>query len=103
MTATITEAPLTAERRRLRFLLRQIDLDEQMRRRSVQAAILHASAWWWRWRAEQFQQARPRPDDFNGNATPAELAEADRRCVATAHACLNRARMLELEEDSSSD
>jgi len=84
----------TDNRAALRRLLHQIDLDEQLRRRSVQSVILTASAWWWRWRAEQFDQARPRPSDFNGLATPADLAVADERCRQVAQACLNRATLI---------
>lgn len=87
----------TDNRAALRRLLHQIDLDEHLRRRVVQQAILEASAWWWRWRAEQFHAASPRPDDWPGRATPTELAEADARCRETAYACLNRAELLEME------
>ena len=56
MTATLTE-----KRVRLRNLIGQIDLDEQLRLRSLQQAISEAEAWWWCWRAEQFNWAS-RPD-----------------------------------------
>jgi hypothetical protein len=84
-------------REHLRQLLHQIVLDEAMRRRSVQQAILTASAWWWRWRAEQFHRARPRPSDFNGQSSVEELGAADERCSETAQACLNRATLIEWE------
>jgi hypothetical protein len=86
-----------ATRTRLRRLVHQIDLDEAMRRRSVQQAILQAESWWWRMRAEQFHQARPRRGDFHGNATPAELWEAWERCNGIAQACLNKADLLDME------
>jgi hypothetical protein len=57
----------------LRRLLEQIDIDEQMRRRAVQQAILEAEAWYWEWRAEQFHWAGD---------------------LATAQACLNKAAFL---------
>src|SRR5829696_7912199 len=78
----------------LRRLLHQIDLDEQLRRRSVQQAISQAQAWWWRWRAEQFDQARPRPSDFTGHASVEDLAATDKRCREVAQACLNRATLI---------
>ena len=56
MTATLAE-----KRVRLRQILGQIDLGEQVRRRSVQQAISEAEAWFWCWRAEQFNWAS-RPD-----------------------------------------
>jgi hypothetical protein len=56
MTATLTE-----KRVRLRTLIGQIDLDEQLRKRAAQQAISEAEAWWWCWRAEQFNWAS-RPD-----------------------------------------
>jgi hypothetical protein len=76
-------------------LVRQIDLDEQMRRRAIQQAVLMASAWSWRRRAATFEWARPRPKDFNGGATAEELTEADRRCREVAEACRNRATLIE--------
>ncbi len=38
--------------------------------------------------------ARPRPGDFTGKATAAELAEADERCLQIALACRSHARLL---------
>jgi hypothetical protein len=54
-------ATLTEKRTKLLKLITQIDVDEQLRRRSVQQAISEAEAWWWCWRAEQFNWAG-RPD-----------------------------------------
>ncbi len=45
-------------------------------------------------RASMFEWACPRPDDFNGRATPAELAERAQRCQATAAACRAKAEVL---------
>lgn len=94
---TTTVAESVRIRTRLRQLLQQIDLDEQLRRRAVQQAILQAEAWWWRWRAEQFDQARPRPSDFNGRASAEELAAAEERCRGVVHACLAKAALFEWE------
>ena len=95
----ISSQILSDKRAALRRLLHQIDLDEQLRRRSVQQTISQAQAWWWRWRAEQFDQARPRPSDFNGQATPADLAAADERCRGVAEACLGKAALIVWEAD----
>jgi hypothetical protein len=94
MTATITEQPLAVQRRRLRQLLHNIDLTEQMRVRAIQQAILQAESWWWAWRAEQFHAAAPRSDDYFGQATSTELLEAHQRCRDTALACLHHSQLL---------
>jgi hypothetical protein len=65
--------------RALRQLLAQIDLDEAMRRRSVQQAITEATADYWRHRAEDFQQV--------GN----------QECDLIALACLRKAAFMEWE------
>jgi hypothetical protein len=93
MTGTVTEATRT----RLRRLINQIDLDEPVRRRAVQQAILEATAEYWGRRAEDFEWARPRPDDFNGRATAEELAAADERCRLTALACRRKAALIDWE------
>jgi len=96
---TVTEAPLTAVRQRLRQLLAQIDLDEPVRRRSAQQAIAQAESWWWRWQAEQHHAAAPRPGDFQGNASRADPAEAYWRQRNTALACLRKAALIDWEID----
>jgi hypothetical protein len=88
---------LTEKRARLHKLITQIDLDEQLRKRAVQQAIVQAEAWFWCWRAEQFHAAAPRPADFHGNATRDELLDAWQRCRDTALACRRKAAALELE------
>ena len=65
-----------------------------MLRRFLQDALTSAQADQWDARAEVFEAARPHPDDFNGNATPAELAERDARNAATAQECRNHAAVL---------
>jgi hypothetical protein len=65
-----------------------------VRLRAVQDAITDALVETWIWRAYAFDQARPRPDDFTGIATPAELAAADQQCAAVALACWNHADAL---------
>jgi hypothetical protein len=108
MTATLTEVkyarPLDKERAKLRQLLRAIDFGEPLRRRAIQQSILEAESWFWAWRAEQFHAAAPRPDEYFGQATSAELGEAFNRCRATAQACLNHAQLLaELAEEVDDD
>jgi hypothetical protein len=87
----------------LRRLLQQVDLDEQVRRRAVQDAIGYALADQWRRRAEVFEWAAPKPGDFLGKATSAEVAEAVIRCRESAQACLNRAALIELEAADDGD
>jgi hypothetical protein len=94
MTATASEV----KRTKLRRLITQIDIDEQMRLRAVQSAITEAEADHWRKRAADFDQARPQPLDYKGAAaTPAGLAEADRRCAGVARACRRKAAFLDCE------
>jgi hypothetical protein len=81
----------------LRALLHQIDLDEQLRVRAVQQAILDAESWQWRQRADDFYAAAPRRNNFHGKAATAELFEARQRCHATALACLRRAALIDWE------
>jgi hypothetical protein len=88
-------ATLTEKRVRLRELITQIDIDEQLRKRATQQAILAAEAWHWAKRAEEFHAAAPRKGDYPGRATRAELREAYDRCMATALACRRKAAFLE--------
>ena len=92
MTATLTE-----KRVRLRELITQIDIDEQLRKRAAQQAILEAEAWHWAKRAEAFHAAAPRPGDFRGNANRDDLLDAWQRCRGTALACLRKAAVLRWE------
>ena len=76
-------------------ILARVDL-EAIPLRAAQDALSSALACTWRRKAELFEFARPRPGDFNGNATAAELAERDRLLAAQAKACRNKATLLEL-------
>ena len=82
----------TDNRALLRRLLGRLDLTEPIRRRAVQDAITDALVETGIWRSYSFEQARPRPGDFTGLATPAELA--DERCAEVALACRNHADAL---------
>lgn len=55
--------------------------------RVLQDALTEATAACWEKRAQQFEDAAPRPGDFTGRATPLEIAARLRRCLATAAAC----------------
>jgi hypothetical protein len=50
----------------------------------------------WERRAEQLDDARPRPTDFHGRASSAELAERDRRLAEQAAACREHAELLRM-------
>jgi len=93
-TSDITLFGPSDNRALLRRLLGRLDLTEPIRRRAVQDAITDALAETWIWRSYAFEQARPRPGDFTGLATPAELAAADERCAEVALACRNHADAL---------
>lgn len=68
---------------------------DHFRARVLQDALCEGTAAYWRRRTEQFEWAKPRPDDFHGKATTAELSAAWNRCHASAEACRNRARFAE--------
>jgi len=78
-------------------ILARVDTAEPIRRRVVQDALNDALACTWHRRAELYDWARHRPGlDYTGNATPAELAERDRKLAAQAQACRHKAELLEL-------
>jgi hypothetical protein len=62
--------------------------------RVLQDALTEATAEYWLQRAERFEAAAPRLDEYHGTATRDELNEAWTRCHATALACRNRAQLL---------
>lgn len=81
----------TAHANTLRGLVETIDAGEQLRLRAVQDSITNALGWQLRRRADIFEAAAPRPDDFNGQATEADLAAAGDRCRGVAAALRSRA------------
>jgi hypothetical protein len=93
----------TNNRVRLRQLLAQIDLDQQAKLRDIQQDILQACSWWWRWRAEQFRAARPRPDEYHGRLPHDQQIAAWWRCEATARACEHKAAFLDMLAAEHSD
>lgn len=62
--------------------------------RLIEEAIADALPYVWERRAEQLEQARPRPGDFNGRATAVELAERDQRLAEQAEGCRRHATLL---------
>lgn len=70
-----------------------IDLDRvrHFRLRVLSDALAEATSAYWLHRAEQFEAAAPRPGDFTGRATAADLDALGRRCRARAEACRQRA------------
>jgi hypothetical protein len=76
-------------------ILARVDM-EAIPQRAVQEALSSALACTWSRRAAMFEWARPKPGDWNGTATAAEIADRDRRLAAQAQACRNKAALLEL-------
>lgn len=68
-------------------------------RRLVEESLLTALPASWLRRAAEFEAARPRPGDFHGAASAADLAARDRRCAEAAQACRERAELLGLHSD----
>lgn len=56
-------------------------------------AMSEGTAMFWDRRARELEAAAPRPGDFRGCASDAELAEAGRRCREAAAACRARASL----------
>jgi hypothetical protein len=70
-----------------------IDLDH-FRARVLQDALTEATAEYWERRAQQFEDAIPRANEFRGNAAPDQLTDAIVRCAYTAAACRRHAQLL---------
>lgn len=64
---------------------------EHFHRRVLQDALNQATRTYWLRRAEQFEDAKPRLDDYHGNATRAELSRQWNLAHETAEACRRRA------------
>ncbi len=63
------------------------------RARVLQDELSQATAIFWHRRAQTFLDAMPRPTDYNGRATAAELAERAERCRQAAEVCMQRASL----------
>lgn len=70
---------------------------EHFQRRVLLDALLEAWGPYWERRAEAFEAARPRPEDYHGRATPAELRAQWQRLTEIAAACRARAQLSPLE------
>lgn len=64
------------------------------RARVLQDCLTAALPAVWERRAAAWEDARPRPGDYNGRASVDELVDRDRRCRAIAEACRRHARLL---------
>jgi len=76
-----------------------IDLDN-FARRLIQDALSEATAFYWSRRAEAFEWARPRDDDFSGSVTREELDARADRIASLALAC-RRAASLAVFQNSA--
>lgn len=65
----------------------------QFHQRVVSDALAEATASYWERRAKTFEDAAPRPGDYPGLATPADLSAARERCLGAAAACRARASL----------
>jgi hypothetical protein len=65
--------------------------------RVLQDALTEATNAYWEHRAQQFEDAAPRLDEYHGDATRDDLNEAWTRCHATAAACRRHADLIRQE------
>ncbi len=84
---------LDTHRAAIRTALEGIDL-EQAARRLIREAIAEALPTQWERRARVFESCRPRPGDYTGAATRAELDALDHRNAVSAAQCRMHAAML---------
>jgi hypothetical protein len=64
---------------------------EHFRGRVLQEALAAALEIHWTRRAEEWERVSPKPGDFVGRASRAEIEERRQRCAAIARACRHRA------------
>ena len=72
-------------------------VDAQLSRyavRMLEDAITEAMPWHWMRRAEDLDNARPRPGDYRGQATSEDLADRYARLTEQAAACREHAELL---------
>lgn len=70
-----------------------VDRAVQHHQRVLADALAEATSTYWERRAEAFENAAPRPGDYPGMATAADLSAARERCLSTAAACRARASL----------
>lgn len=78
-------------------MIRLADELEQTALRLLTDALNEATRAYWLRRAETFEAARPRPGEFHGRATRADLSARWQRLTAIAQACRARAELAPLE------
>lgn len=61
--------------------------------RMLADCLSEATATFWHRRAQALEDAAPRPDDYRGRATAADLSAARQRCEEAAAACRARASL----------
>jgi benzoyl-CoA reductase/2-hydroxyglutaryl-CoA dehydratase subunit BcrC/BadD/HgdB len=66
---------------------------EHFKARLLQDALTEATAQYWIHRANQFQQAAPRLNEYHGQASDEQLRDAWLDCMATAEACRRHAKL----------
>lgn len=71
-----------------------VDYLNQFTQRLIADALLKSLPSTWLLRAKTFEDARPKPGDFTGNATAEEIAERDARLAEQAELCRMHARLL---------
>lgn len=67
--------------------------------RVIQDALNQATRNYWLRRADEFEWAKPRLDDFHEEASNAELSRQWQRADETARACRNRAAMALIQDE----
>lgn len=73
---------------------------EHFRLRVLQDALAEATSGYWLRRAKQLEEARARPEDYTGRATPQRLAARDEQLQAAIAACRHRATLAPLRADT---
>lgn len=76
---------------------------DHFQHRVLQDALAQATRSHWLRRGAGWEAARPRRGDFTGQATIADLVEADRRCAETALACRRRAEVALFWDDPADE
>jgi hypothetical protein len=94
MTVSASAGPVESA---LQKLLELPDLDARLILSAVINKIRQDQPDYWRRLADEWEAATPRPGQFLGRATRAELSERWHSCLAIATACRHYAELLEEE------
>ncbi|MCB0911454.1 MAG: hypothetical protein KDB60_07550 [Propionibacteriaceae bacterium] len=93
---TTADTILPFERAGVRVTVRRaLEQADAIAHRFLTDALTSSLACQWRGRADVLEWCRPRPTDYTGRATAAELAARDARLAADAARCRSHARLLE--------